>query len=219
CGIPFVVAGEVRDLDSLVARTPEEFREQGIDVRIHTEAIEIDLDRGVVEARDHTTGSIERVAFDRLMFATGARPTSVDWPGVDLPHVSVAHTLPDAARLDELTGRLPGPVVVVGGGYIGIEMAEAFLARGATVTIVDVAPRLLANLDPSMSERVAEAARRHGIELGLGTHVEATPPTAVVTTEGELPAVIVVRAIGVTLNSELAAAARPAIGVRHADLV
>jgi NADPH-dependent 2,4-dienoyl-CoA reductase/sulfur reductase-like enzyme len=83
----------------------------------------------------------------------------------------------------------------------------------------ETAPRLLANLDPSMSERVAEAARRHGIELVLGTHVEAITPTTVVTTDGELPATIVVLAIGVTPNTELAAAAGLATGVRDAVCV
>jgi NADPH-dependent 2,4-dienoyl-CoA reductase/sulfur reductase-like enzyme len=141
----------------------------------------------------------------------------IDWPGVDLPHVSVAHTLPDAVRLDALAAGCQGrDAVVVGGGYIGIEMAEALLARGARVAVLDVAPALLRNLDPAMSERVAEAARRHGVELHLEVHVEAVTPSSVVTAEVEVPADLVVLALGVTPNTELAAGAGLATGVRDA---
>ena len=132
CGIPFFVSGDVDDVESLVARTPEEFEAQGIQVRMHTEALGLDLDARTVQARDLDSGAVDTIGFDRLMLGTGARPTVPPWPGVDLPHVSVAHTLLDASRLDELAARCgDGRVVVIGGGYIGIEMAEAFLARGA----------------------------------------------------------------------------------------
>ena len=217
CGIPFFVSGDVDDVESLVARSPEEFEAQGIRVRMHTEALGIDLDARTVEARDLDSGAVDTIGFDRLMLGTGARPTVLPWPGVDLPHVSVAHTLPDASRLDELaTDCGDGRVVVIGGGYIGIEMAEAFLARGAQVTILDIAPTLLRNLDPEMSERVVATARRLGIELHFGVHVEAITERTVVAAEMELPADVVVLALGVTPNSELAAAAGLATGVRNA---
>ena len=217
CGIPFFVSGDVDEVESLVARTPEEFEAQGIQVRMHTEAVGLDLDARTVQARDLDSGAVDTIGFDRLMLGTGARPTVPPWPGVDLPHVSVAHTLLDASRLDELAARCgDGRVVVIGGGYIGIEMAEAFLARGAQVTILDIAPTLLRNLDPEMSERVVAAAERLGIELHFGVHVEAITETTVVAAEMELPADVVVLALGVTPNSELAAAAGLTTGVRNA---
>ena len=217
CGIPFVVCGEVPDVETLVARSPEQFRAQGIDVRLRTEATAIDLAAGTVEAHDLDADSVETFGFDRLMIGTGARPVVLPWPGVDLPHVSVAHTLSDATRLVELaTGCADRPVAIIGGGYIGIEMAEAFLVRGARVAILDIADRLLQNLDPAMSQRVADAARRLGIELHLGVHVEGITETAVIAAEGEIPADIVVLALGVTPNTEFAADAGLATGVRGA---
>ena len=103
------------------------------------------------------------------MIGTGARPVVPAWAEVDHPHVSVVHTLPDAARLEELAaGCDQREVVVVGGGYIGVEMAEAFLARGAHVTMLTRSDHLLGNLDPEMSDRVAEQARRDGIDVLTG---------------------------------------------------
>ena len=138
CGIPFHVGGEVPDVESLVARSPEVFRSrQDIDVRLRHEATAIDLDARTVEARDLEDDVTVSLGFDQLDVRhrgpTGAPP----WPGVDLPHVHMAHTLSDASGLAAAAADIEGrPVAVVGGGYIGLEMAEAFLARGARVTVV-----------------------------------------------------------------------------------
>jgi NADPH-dependent 2,4-dienoyl-CoA reductase/sulfur reductase-like enzyme len=217
CGIPYFVCGEVDEVEDLVARAPEVFREQGIDVRLRTEAVAVDLDARTVEAHDLATGTSQALGFDRLMVGTGARPVVPGWPGVDLPHVSVAHTLHDAARLDELAAAAEHqPIVIVGGGYIGIEMAEAFLARKARVSVLDIAPHVLRNLDAEMAARVEADARRYGIDLHLGVHVEAIDERSVRTAEGELPAAVVVLALGVTPNSEVVAEAGLATGIRGA---
>jgi len=216
CGIPYVVGGEVDDVELLVARSPEEFRAMDIDVRVHTEATAVDLDARTVEARDLDSGATELVGFDQLMFGTGARPIIPDWAHGDHPQVSVVHTLPDAARLEAMASGCEGrEVVVVGGGYIGVEMAEAFLARGAHVTVVSRGPHLVGNLDPEMSDRVAAGAEADGIELRLGEAVAGLTATNVVTASGEeIDADIVVLALGVLPNSELAVAAGLATGVR-----
>jgi NADPH-dependent 2,4-dienoyl-CoA reductase/sulfur reductase-like enzyme len=221
CGIPYVVAGEVDDVELLVARSPEEFRAMGIEVRIHTEATTVDLDARTVEVHDLDSGATELVGFDQLMVGTGARPVIPAWAHDEHPQVSVVHTLPDAARLEAMAAGCEGrEVVVVGGGYIGIEMAEAFLARGAHVTVVSRGPHLIGNLDPEMSDRVAVVAAAEGIDLRLGDAVEGLTATAVVTTSGEeIRADIVVLALGVVPNSELAAAAGVATGVRGAIAV
>ena len=221
CGIPYVVGGEVDDVESLVARSPEEFGAMDIEVRLHTDAVSLDLDRRTVETRDLESGTTEVVAFDQLMIGTGARPVVPDWAEVDLPHVSVVHTLPDAAMLDGLAGGCAGrEVVIVGGGYIGIEMAEAFLARGARVALVDRKAHLLGNLDPEMGERVDEVARAEGAELHLGVTAEALTPTSVITSTGaELRADIVVLALGVQPNTEMLSAAGLATGIRGALVV
>jgi NADPH-dependent 2,4-dienoyl-CoA reductase/sulfur reductase-like enzyme len=217
CGIPYVVGGEVGGIDDLVARTPEEFARRGIDVRLGHEVTAVDLGSRTVEARDLAADRTVTLGFDQLMVGTGARPVVPSWPGVDLPHVSVAHKLPDAVRIDGLAAGVDGrPVVVVGGGYIGIEMSEALRARGARVTVVDAADQVLALLDPDMAARVADAALSYGIDVVLGANVEGITPEAVVVDGTELPAELVVLGIGIRPNSELAAGAGLELGVRDA---
>ena len=217
CGIPYYVAGDVGDVDALVARAPEAFRKQGIDVRLGHQATALDLAAGKVEVLDLDAGTTLTLPYDQLMIGTGARALRPDWPGVDLPHVSVVHDLNDAVAVEALARVVDGrPVAIVGGGYIGVEMAEAMLARGARVTVLDIAPQLLRNLDRDMADRVADAARALGVELRLEAHVEGITEQAVVTAEGEVPADVVVLALGVVPNAELAAEAGLATGVRGA---
>lgn len=221
CGIPYHVGGEVPDVEDLVARAPEVFREtQGIDVRLRHEAVAVDLDARTVEALDLEGGTTETLGFDQLMLGTGARPVRPAWPGVDLPHVHHAHTLADAAALAEAAAGIEGrPVAVVGGGYIGLEMAEAFLLRGAQVTLLDIAPRLLGNLDADMAGLVADAMERYGVELRLEHHITAIEPGRLLTEEGVVPADLVVLGMGVVPNGELAAAAGLTTGVRGSIVV
>jgi NADPH-dependent 2,4-dienoyl-CoA reductase/sulfur reductase-like enzyme len=221
CGIPFHVGGEVPDVESLVARSPEAFRSrQNIDVRLRHEATTIDLDARLVVARDLDGGTDVELGFDQLMYGTGARPVRPDWPGVDLPHVHMAHTLADASGLAAAAADIAGrPVAVIGGGYIGLEMAEAFLARDARVTVFDIAPQILRNLDADMAALVASEAERLGVELRLEHHITAIEADRVVTEEGEFPADLVVLGMGVTPNGELGAAAGLATGVRGALVV
>jgi NADPH-dependent 2,4-dienoyl-CoA reductase/sulfur reductase-like enzyme len=221
CGIPYVVGGEVDDVELLVARSPEQFGAMDIEVRVHTEATAIDLDARTVETHDLDSGATELVGFDQLMIGTGARPIVPGWAQVDRPDLSVVHTLPDAARLEVMAAGGRGRhVVVVGGGYIGIEMAEAFLARGAHVALVTRGSHLLGNLDPEMSARVAAVATSEGIEVLTGEAVEGLTAATVVTASGvELPADIVVLALGVQPNTEMAAAAGLATGIQRSLVV
>ena len=138
CGIPYLVGGHIGDVEQLVARTPQQFRDQHrIDVRLRHEAVGIDLDRRSVEVRDHDHGRTVRVPFDQLMLGMGARPRRPDLPGMDGDIVHGVQTLGDAAHLLAHAEKIAcDRVVVVGGGYIGLEMAEAFVQRGAAVTVV-----------------------------------------------------------------------------------
>jgi NADPH-dependent 2,4-dienoyl-CoA reductase/sulfur reductase-like enzyme len=218
CGIPFLVGGEVERVDDLVARTPQEFRDKHrIDVRMHHEAMGIDLDRREVEVRDHDHDRTFRVGFDQLLIGTGARPTRPDLPGIDGPDIFGVQTLDDGARLLERIAASPVErVVVVGGGYIGLEMAEAFLHRGCSVTVVERGGEVMRTLDPDMGALVSRAMRRHGVEVRCGTGVEGFEPGVVHTDGGELEADLVVLGLGVTPNSELAGDAGLQLGVRGA---
>lgn len=243
CGIPYLVGGIVDDLDELVARSPEVFRtEHDIDVRLGHEAKGIDLDAREVEAWDTEGDRTVRVGFDQLHVATGARPLRPEGlPGTDLPFVHGVQTLDDAARLlGQVAGGGVRRVVVAGGGYIGIEMAEAFVQRGAEVTLVDGGSQVMSTLDADMAEPLVGAMEDIGIEVRLGSRIEAIeaaspaalaagnpgPATAAGPAVGpggtvlvggdSLPADLVVLALGVRPNAGLAAAAGIATGVRGA---
>jgi NADPH-dependent 2,4-dienoyl-CoA reductase/sulfur reductase-like enzyme len=192
CGIPYLVGGEVGRVDELVARTPQQLREQHrIDVRLRHEAMAIDVDRREVEVRDHDHGRTFRVGFDHLMIGTGAAPRRPDIPGIDLPHVYGVQTLDDGARLLEAAERGScHDVVVVGGGYIGLEIAEAFLHRGCTVAVVESGDEVLRTLDPDMGRMVSDAMRRHGIDVRTGAAVKEITETAVLAGAAEIPAAV-----------------------------
>jgi NADPH-dependent 2,4-dienoyl-CoA reductase/sulfur reductase-like enzyme len=226
CGIPYLVGGIVDDLDELVARSPEVFRsEHDIDVRLGHEAKAVDLDAREVEVWDAGGGRTVRVGFDQLHVATGARPLRpAGLPGTDLPFVHGVQTLDDAARLIEQVERGGvRRVVVAGGGYIGIEMAESFVQRGAEVTLVDGGAQVMSTLDADVAAPLVGAMERIGIGVRLGAHIDAieaaggeNPGGAVLVGGDRLPADLVVLALGVRPNAALAADAGIEIGVEGA---
>lgn len=214
CGIPYLVGGDLDELDQLVARTPETFRQkQHIDVRMRHEAMAVDLDAAEVEARDRDGDRTVRVGFDQLMIATGATPNRPPIPGIDGESVLGVQTLGDAERLlARAEAACCDRVVVVGGGYIGLEMAEAFIQRGAEVTVIDASPEVMRTLDPDMGALVRAAMERHGIEVRCGATIEGFEPGAVQLADGPVPADLVVLGTGVRPNSGLAADAGIPLG-------
>jgi NADPH-dependent 2,4-dienoyl-CoA reductase/sulfur reductase-like enzyme len=219
CGLPYLVGGVVSGPDRLVARSPEQHRANGIDVRTRHEVTGIDLDARVVEVRDLENGRTRREPFDHLLIATGASPIRPPLPQIDAPGVMGIQTIPDALAIDEiLRTRAPRRAVVVGGGYIGLEMAEALQARGLTVTLVERLPQPMATMDPDMGARVAAGLQAQGIEVRLDIAVdgfEVGPDgwvTGVATAEGVVPADLVVMGLGVRPNARLAAEAGIPIG-------
>jgi NADPH-dependent 2,4-dienoyl-CoA reductase/sulfur reductase-like enzyme len=220
CGIPYLVGGAVNDLDDLVARSPEQFRAMRIDVRTGHEVTGLDLDRRQAEVRNHTHGRSYRLGFDLMHVATGAVAVRPPLPGMDLPHVHGVQTLDDAAALlADARARRPGRVVVVGSGYIGLELAEAFAGQGASVTVVEAADEVMTSLDPDVGALVARAMRELGITVRTGEAVDAITAAAVHTAAGDIPADLVVLGMGVAPNSTLAAAAGVRTGVRGAIVV
>ena len=217
CGIPYWVAGDVDGPDGLVARTPEEHRRRGIDVRLHSEVTAIDLAaRSLQVAGD---GAVGPVGFDTLVLATGATPKRPDVPGVEA--ALGVQTLADGQRALDRLGRLggrPARAVVVGGGYIGVEMAEAMVRRGLSVTLVDRRPEPMGGLDPDMGRLVREAMTGLGIDVHPGCELTGVETDAdgnarrVLTTEGSYDADIVVLGLGVRANVDLAAAAGLPVG-------
>ncbi|HEV7887423.1 MAG TPA: FAD-dependent oxidoreductase [Acidimicrobiales bacterium] len=219
CGIPYVVGGEVA-FDDLVVRSPEEHRRQSdIDVRVRHEAVGLDLDRREVEVRDHSSERTYRLGFDVLHLGLGARPLRPDLPGMDDAHVHGVQTLEDAADLlDDASKGSIKSVVVVGAGYIGLEIAEAFLHRGCpSVTVVSRTPEVMNTLDADMGALVSQAMRDEGIEVRCGTGVLGFDGRRVLTDNGgDVEADLVVLGLGVVPNSGLAGAAGLALGAKDA---
>ena len=151
CGIPYWIGGLVGSVDALVARTVDEFRKQDIEVRLRQEAVGLDLDAGVVTVHDHETGGDHTLSFDQLVLGTGAIPVRPDIAGIDAPGVYGVQTLDDGEAVRAaVAGDGARRAVVVGGGYIGLEMAEAFVERGLEVTVVEAAPQPMSTLDPDV---------------------------------------------------------------------
>lgn len=220
CGIPYLVAGDVADESELVVRTPEQFREQRIDARVRHEAMAVDLDAGTVEVRDHGRDRTFTLGFDLLHIATGASPIRPDIPGIDEPFVHGVQTVDDGVHLLQHARRQAcRNVVIVGGGYIGIEMAEAFLRWGASVTLIDAGEQVMGTFDPDMAEPIAQALIDKGVDLRLGVGAEGFEPGRVHTSAGSIDADLVVLGIGVSPNSSLAADAGIELGVKNAVAV
>jgi NADPH-dependent 2,4-dienoyl-CoA reductase/sulfur reductase-like enzyme len=222
CGIPYLVGGEVSSLQDLVARSPQAFRdEHRIDVRLQHEVLEIDHGARRLEVRDHLHQRTIQLGYDQLHVATGARPTRPDLPGIHSDHVRGVQTLDDAKSLLERarTSHCTS-VAVVGGGYIGLEMAEAFVRWGATVSLVEGGDQLMRTLDADMAARLLAPMQGMGIDVRLGAQVAAFEPGRVLLEEGDpVDAELVVLGLGVTPNAELAATAGVATGTRGALVV
>ena len=218
CGIPYWVGGQVAERDALIARTPAEHRARGIDLRLRTRVTEIDLDRRRVRTRARGDGAESWTGFDQLVVATGAEPLRPPLPGFDAPGVHGVQTLDDGAALLATLEHGVHRAVVVGGGYIGVEMAEAMVQRGLQVTMVHRSPEPMATLDPDMGRLVRVAMEGMGIAVVPGAEAEAVlldpagRPRAVRTSAGEFPADVVVLGLGVRPRTELARAAGLPLG-------
>ncbi|MBM6400168.1 FAD-dependent oxidoreductase [Phycicoccus sonneratiae] len=237
CGLPYHLGGVIEKRSSLLLQTPESLAARfAIDVRVHHEVRAIDREHRRVSVRDLATDESFELGYDALVLSPGARPVVPNLPGM-----SVAHTLRDIEDLDHLVAaaRDVEAAVVIGGGFIGVEVAENLVHRGIPVTLVEATDQVMAPLDPEMVEPVHDALRAAGVQLVLGASVERIEPAHVTATtlddgtvatavgvpvvhlsDGRaLPAGLVVAAIGVRPERALAEEAGLAIGERGGILV
>jgi NADPH-dependent 2,4-dienoyl-CoA reductase/sulfur reductase-like enzyme len=218
CGLPYLIGGIVKTPQDLIARSPEQHRARGIDVRIRHEVTAIDVEAATVTVRDFDSSQDTAVHYDQLLIATGASGISPPLPGIDAKGVLQLRTLDDAAAVEKILAAGAQRAVVVGAGYIGLEVAEGLLARGLHVTVVERLDTPMGSvLDADMAVHVAGAMTAAGVDLRLGTAVTGFTVvdgrvTAVETDAGPLAADLVVIGLGVRPNAELARAAGIGVG-------
>jgi NADPH-dependent 2,4-dienoyl-CoA reductase/sulfur reductase-like enzyme len=231
CGLPYYAGDVVKDWRDLVARTPEEFASQDIEVRTRHEVEAVDLEAGRVRVRDLDAGRTLEEAWDVLVVATGSEPLRPPIPGIDLPGVYGLSVLQDGIELRRAVDAGPDRAVIVGGGYIGLEAAEALVRRGIPTALVEAAPQVMNRIDPDMGELVSQAVRDIGVELHLEEKVEAIEGgdrvravrTAARTLEADLvvlglgtqPAVGLAEASGIQLGPSGAVAVNPRMRTPH----
>ena len=211
CGIPYWISGTVESAEQLISRSPEKHRANGIDLRMRTEVVGIDLAARTVQARDLDGPRIYDEPYDDLVYATGSIPMRPPIPGIDAPGVYGVQTLDDGAALRKALDAGARRVVIIGGGYIGLEVAEACQMRGLEATVVDLAATPVGIFDPDVGAFIADSVRDMGVQLILGdgaAEIETGHDghaVAVHTKSGKrLPADVVVLGLGVRPNVALA---------------
>jgi NADPH-dependent 2,4-dienoyl-CoA reductase/sulfur reductase-like enzyme len=206
-------------VEALIARTPQTFRDKHqIDARILHEVEEIDLTRRQVRVRQIDSGRVGWEPFDQLLIATGASPFRPDVPGAEAQGIYGISTLQSGIEVRKMIDQeSPQRAVIVGGGYIGLEMAEALVLRGLDVTLVEKIPQVMGTLDPDMGALVSDALRKIGVTLYLEESLQSFEVghghvQAVVTDQRTLPADLVILGLGVRPNSTLATEADIPLG-------
>jgi NADPH-dependent 2,4-dienoyl-CoA reductase/sulfur reductase-like enzyme len=219
CGLPYFVGGVIEDEESLLLQTPESLHDRfRIDVRVRSEALSIDTDARTVKVKDLTNHDEYTVAYDKLILSPGASAVVPTIAGIE--RAFTLRTVEDVERIVTRVDERPRSAVVIGGGFIGVEVAENLVQRGIRTAIVEATPQLLAPLDPEMASLVAEEMQSHGVSLYLGRTVEAVETESVQLAGGGLVAAdLVILAIGVRPDVTLAQDAGITIGERGGVLV
>lgn len=206
CGLPYVISGKIESTDELIARTPSTFKEKyGIGARVFHEVQKVDVENKMVSGINHSDGETFSLLYDRLLIATGVSSVVPEWEGVTLPGIFSLKTIPDAKAIMDYLKRDIHNVTVIGGGYIGLEMAESFAELGKKVTIIERNEQLAKIFDTDMSELIHEEAVKQNIVLKMSESVEAFSGSdhvkSVKTDKGEYETDLVLVAVGVKPNT------------------
>ncbi|GMU36309.1 MAG: FAD-dependent oxidoreductase [Phycisphaerae bacterium] len=220
CGLPYYVGGEIAERSKLLVTTPQRLRARfRLDVRVNTSVESIDRAARRVRVREVTSGREYEEAYDRLILAPGAAPLRPPIPGVDLPNVFTLRNLADVDRIKARVDQGVRQAVVVGAGFIGLELVENFVKRGIETTVVELQNQVLPPFDAEMTTPIVEALHRRGVRVLLGESAEAfedSPEgvTVKLKSSGRLTAQLVILGVGVRPESRLAADAGLEIGPR-----
>ncbi len=205
CGLPYYIGGVIKDKENLKVQTPQRFKSRfNVDVRVCHEAIEILSKQKLIRVKDLKTNEIYEESYDTLILSMGAAPIVPKIEGVHLEHVFTLRNIPDTVKIKEyIHTHNVRTAVVVGGGYIGMEMAENLHAAGLEVSVVELADHLIAALDLDMACEVHQYVRQKGIKLYLKNGLKEIQKYKVVLEEGELLADIVILSVGVRPDTKL----------------
>lgn len=217
CGFPYAIKGEIAQVEDVVVRTPAQFAKQNIQAHVGHEVLTIDSAAQTLRVRERSSGSESEVAWDALVLTTGGAPTRPPLSGIDLPGVFALRTVEDALAIRAwVEQERPTRGVIIGGGYIGLEMAEALAAHGIALTLVERLPQVIPSLDPEMAAHVQAELEQQGVSLRLEQAVEGLIGSErvreVLVGGTSIPADIVIMAVGVRPSVTLAQAAGVALG-------
>lgn len=214
CGLPYYVGGVIEEERDLLLQTPESLHARfRLDVRISSEVISINRVKKNVSVRNLVTNNVSEISYDKLILSPGASPVVPPIPGVE--RAMTLRTVEDVERITARVGEKPASAVVIGGGFIGVEIAENLVHRGIKTSLVEATPQVLAPLDPEMATLVSKEMALQGVELHLSDGVSTIDADTVTLSSGKvLSAALVILAIGVRPDTSLAKAADIKIGER-----
>jgi NADPH-dependent 2,4-dienoyl-CoA reductase/sulfur reductase-like enzyme/rhodanese-related sulfurtransferase len=215
CGLPYYVGGVIEEEKDLLLQTPASLHARfRLDVRVLTEALSIDPVKKEVQVQSLESGNKYSLAYDKLVLSPGASPIVPPIPGVE--RALTLRTVEDVERIVVQVMAKPQSAVVIGGGFIGVEIAENLIHKGITTSVIEASDQVLAPLDPEMATLVAKEMRLQKVDLRLGVSVTAINPKTVTLSDGtELPAELVILAIGVRPDISLAKNAGLETGTRN----
>ena len=226
CGLPYYIGGVIEDPEDLTLQTPESFyRRFRIHMKVHHEVIAIHPDRKTVSVKNLETGAVLEESYDKLLLSPGAKAVWPNLPGMESKKLFTLRTVEDTFRIKEFVdANKPKSAVMVGGGFIGLEVAENLRELGIEVTIVQRPKQLMNPFDADMASFIHNEVRKHGVNLALGYSVEGfvengTGIDVLLKENAPLHTDMVVLAIGVTPESALAREAGLALGIKNSILV
>ena len=214
CGLPYYVGGVIAEEKDLLLQTPASLHARfRLDVRVSTEVLAINPSKKVVAIKNLITGQTDELDYDKLILSPGASPVVPPIPGIE--RGMTLRTVEDVEKIAASVGKHPASAVVIGGGFIGVEIAENLIHKGIKTTVVEAAPQLLAPLDPEMATLVSQEMIRNNVEVRLGVSVQEITETSVILSNGVVaPAEMIILAIGVRPDIKLAKDAGLTIGPR-----
>ena len=206
CGLPYYIGGAITDKNDLTLQTPESFRKRfNIDVRVNNEAVKISPEEKTVTVKNLKSGEIYTESYDNLILSPGAEPIKPNIDGIDSNIVFTLRNIPDTLKIKEYIEKdTPKSAVVIGGGYIGVEMAENLKEAGLDVSVVELADHLIAPLDFDMAADVHRYIKSKGIKLYLNNGVKAIDGNTVILQNGTIDAEMIIMSVGVRPETALA---------------